>query len=118
VVPLRPIPPTGRNGSCTNYIRDALGGIRIPSVAAPVSTLSGIDNPPDGPGIGSFCLLFGISTPFSTAQLQTLYPTHRSCASHVTGSAEMAEQQGFCLPAAPEKLSALPPNLGCPDVRK
>jgi hypothetical protein len=91
------------NSSGTNYVRDALGnaigGIRTPSVDAPVSTLSGIDNPPAGPGVGSFCLLFGTTTPFTTAQLQTLYPTHRNYVSKVIFSAEMAERQGFLLPS-------------------
>jgi hypothetical protein len=89
------------NSSGTDYVRDALGnaigGIRTPSVDAPVSTLSGIDNPPAGPGVGSFCLLFGTTTPFTTAQLKTLYPTHRNYVSQVTISAETAERQGFLL---------------------
>jgi hypothetical protein len=90
------------DGSGTNYERDAfgnaVGGIRTPSVDVPVSTLSGIDNPPAGPGVGSFCLLFGTTTPFTSARLQALYPTHADYVSRVTAAAEIAQRQGFLLP--------------------
>jgi hypothetical protein len=96
------------NSSGTNYVRDALGnaigGIRTPSVDAPVSTLSGIDNPPAGPGVGSFCLLFGTTTPFTTAELQALYPTHRNYVSQVTASAQTAGRQGFLLPGGAREI--------------
>ena len=96
------------NSSGTDYVRDAfgnaVGGIRTPSVDVPTSTLSGIDNPPAGPGVGSFCLLFGTTTPFTTAELQALYPTHRDYVSKVTASAEMAERQGFLLPSGVREI--------------
>ena len=96
------------NSSGTDYLRDALGnaigGIRTPSVDAPVSTLSGIGNPPAGPGVGSFCLLFGTTTPFTTARLQALYPTHRNYVSKVAASAKIAGRQGFLLPGGVREI--------------
>jgi hypothetical protein len=61
------------------YARDAngnvLGGVRTPMVDAPVAALGGVGNSGTGP-IGSFCVLFGTTVPFTTSQLATLYPTH------------------------------------------
>jgi hypothetical protein len=92
------------NSSGTDYVRDALGnavgGIRTPSVDVPVSTLSGIGNTPANPAqVGSFCFLFGTTKPFTSAQLQALYPTHADYVSRVAVDAEMAQRQGFLLPA-------------------
>jgi hypothetical protein len=96
------------DGSGTNYERDAfgnaVGGIRTPSVDVPVSTLSGIDNPPAGPGVGSFCLLFGTTTPFTSAQLQALYPTRHDYVSQVAAAAEIARRQGFLLPGGVREI--------------
>jgi hypothetical protein len=62
-------------GDGTTISRDArgnaLGGIRTPSVAAPVATLSGEGEP----GAPILCLLFGKTTPFDAATLKALYPT-------------------------------------------
>jgi hypothetical protein len=62
-------------GDGTTITRDergnALGGIRTPSVAAPVATLSGEGEP----GAPILCLLFGRTTPFDAATLKALYPT-------------------------------------------
>jgi hypothetical protein len=49
-------------------------------------------------------LLFGTTTPFTTAELQTLYPTHRDYVSKVAASAEMAERQGFLLPGGVREI--------------
>lgn len=62
-------------GDGTTITRDergnALGGIRTPSVAAPVATLSGEGEP----GAPVLCALFGRTTPFDAATLKALYPT-------------------------------------------
>jgi hypothetical protein len=66
----------------------------------PVSALSGIGNTPANPAqVGSFCLLFGTTTPFTSAQLEALYPTHGNYVSRVAAAAEIARRQGFLLPA-------------------
>jgi Alpha/beta hydrolase domain len=50
-----------------------LGGLRTPAVDVPVATLSGQPQP------GSlYCAFFGQTTPFTTAKLTALYPTHRA----------------------------------------
>lgn len=62
-------------GSTPSFVLDAHGnvegGIRTPAVDVPVATLSGL-----GQSGTSFCFLFGTTTPFSTAKLAALYPTH------------------------------------------
>jgi Alpha/beta hydrolase domain len=50
---------------------DIIGGLRTPAVDVPVATLSG------QPQAGSlYCAFFGQTTPFTSAQLKALYPTH------------------------------------------
>ena len=51
---------------------NATGGIRTPAVDAPVATLSGLGQT----GSAQFCFLFGTTTPFTSAKLAALYPTH------------------------------------------
>jgi hypothetical protein len=97
------------NSSDTNYLRDALGnavgGIRTPSVDVPVSALSGIGNTPANPvQTFSFCFLFGTTTPFTSAQLKAVYPTHGSYVSRVAAAAEIARLQGFLLPAGVRRI--------------
>ena len=57
------------------YVVDAngnvRGGIRTPSVDAPVAKLSGL-----GQSGTSFCVLFGTTVPLSQEQLTALYPSH------------------------------------------
>jgi hypothetical protein len=49
-------------------------------------------------------LLFGTTTPFTTARLQALYPTHRNYVSKVAASAKMAGRQGFLLPGGVREI--------------
>ena len=51
---------------------NATGGVRTPSVDAPVAALSGLGQT----GTAQFCFLFGTTTPFTGAELAALYPTH------------------------------------------
>jgi hypothetical protein len=51
---------------------NAVGGIRTPAVDVPVATLSGLGQT----GTAQFCFLFGSTTPFTSAKLAALYPTH------------------------------------------
>jgi hypothetical protein len=52
----------------------------------------------------SFCFLFGTTTPFTSAQLKALYPTHGSYVSRVAAAAEIARLQGFLLPAGVRRI--------------
>lgn len=51
---------------------NALGGVRTPQVDAPVARLTGIGQS----GAGLLCQLLGTTTPFDSAKLLALYPTH------------------------------------------
>jgi hypothetical protein len=48
-----------------------IGGVRSPAVDVPVATLTG-----DSTSTPGFCVLAGTTTPFTTAQLTALYPSH------------------------------------------
>jgi alpha/beta hydrolase family protein len=80
---------------------NALGGVRTPQVDAPVATLTGINS-----GSG-FCSLFGSTTPFTTARLTALYPTHADFVAKWKAALDSAVTKGFILPAdQPELLAA------------
>jgi hypothetical protein len=53
---------------------NALGGVRLPELDVPIATQSGVGNNSVTPP--NFCVLFGVSAPFSDAKLNTLYPNH------------------------------------------
>jgi hypothetical protein len=72
----------------------ALGGIRTPPVDVPVATLSGAP----GPNPSTICLLVGSTKPFSTAQLQELYPSRASYVQQFDASADTAIKAGFVTP--------------------
>ncbi|UIX28599.1 alpha/beta hydrolase domain-containing protein [Streptomyces sp. GQFP] len=63
------------SGSAPAFVLDThgnvVGGVRTPSVEAPVAVLSGL-----GQTGASFCFLFGTTTPFSAEKPATLYPDH------------------------------------------
>ena len=71
---------------------NVLGGIRTPSVDAPIVKLSGL-----GQTGSSFCFLFGTTVPLSDARLSALYPTQRAYVSAVARSARAALRDGFLL---------------------
>ncbi|MFN8037210.1 MAG: alpha/beta hydrolase domain-containing protein [Acidimicrobiia bacterium] len=72
---------------------NAVGGVRTPSVDAPISTLSGeMDK-----SRSVICSLFGSVTPFDAATLQQLYPTHADYVAKVTRSARRTVGNGFML---------------------
>ena len=50
-----------------------IGGVRSPAVDVPVATLTG-----DSTSSPGFCVLAGTTTPFSSSQLSSMYPTHRA----------------------------------------
>jgi hypothetical protein len=70
---------------------NALGGIRTPSVDVPVKTLTG-EAPPDVPIL---CALFGGSTPFDAATLQSLYGTPEDYLTAFDAALDDAIARGF-----------------------
>jgi hypothetical protein len=92
-------PPVGdrieTTGDGTTVTRDedglALGGIRTPSVDAPVSELTGAS----APGAPVLCALFGKSTPFDTATLQQRYGTKEGYLQAFDTALDAAVAKGF-----------------------
>jgi hypothetical protein len=79
---------------------NVLGGIRTPAVAAPVARLSGISPPTNG----VLCRLFGVTVPFDTTTLASLYPTHAAFVHAWDRATEAAVKAGFVLPADEKNL--------------
>ncbi len=79
-------------------VRDALGnavgGIRLPDIEAPVGLLSGEGN--TGP---TFCRLYGQFVAFDEATLRELYPTRAAFLRRYVRAAAGAVLDGFLLPA-------------------
>jgi hypothetical protein len=90
----------------TVIVRDthgiAQGGIRTPSVDAPVATLSG-EAPPD---TELLCALFGGSTSFDQAKLTTLYPDKQAYLDAFDEALDSAVDQGFVRAADREQYAA------------
>lgn len=104
-VPPASAPRMSVAGSPPAYVTDAhgnvLGGIRTPSLDAPIATLSGSGQ---GGGIDSiansgesFCFLFGTTTMFDNATLKALYPTHASYVQAVNAATDSAVAAGHLL---------------------
>ena len=85
-----------QGGGAPKIVRDehgnAVGGIRTPLVDVPLATLTGDRNPG-----GSFCSLFGTTTPFDAATVATLYPTPAEYVRQFDASADAAVKAGFWL---------------------
>jgi alpha/beta hydrolase family protein len=88
---------------------NALGGIRTPAVDVPVATLSGL-----GQTGGSFCSLFGTTTPLDPATLASRYPSHSAYVSAVRDDVQRAVRAGFILKpdARAIKEAALASDIG------
>jgi Alpha/beta hydrolase domain len=71
------------------------GGIRTPFVDAPLAALRGVGQPPGG----SFCGLFGTTTPLTDEQLDRLYPSEERFVRSWKVKLRRAVAQGFILPA-------------------
>jgi hypothetical protein len=81
------------SGFAKDAIGNSLGGVRTAAVDVPISVLSG-----QGSG-GILCGLFGSTTPLSTAQLSSLYPSHADYVDKVTTATNKAQQGGFIVAA-------------------
>jgi hypothetical protein len=68
---------------------NAVGGVRLPELEAPVASYRGMD------GRGS---IGGQTIPFTAEQIRKLYPTHEDYVSKVTTAAKAAEEAGVILP--------------------
>lgn len=95
------------------FVRDAsgntLGGVRSPQVDAPIATITGQSG--GGP---SFCFLFGTTVPFSTTQLNSLYPNHRQFVSDWAHAIHHSVVNGYLLASDGVELlhSALVSDIG------
>jgi len=89
---------------------NALGGIRTPPVDVPISTLSGEPTP----GSSVICSLFGSTTPFTSTQLATAYPTHDDYVAGVQKSADAAVAAGHLLEVDRDAFVAQAQAAGVP----
>ena len=93
------LPPTAPRLQTTSispvqYVLDAngnvLGGVRNPAVDAPVAKLSGL-----GQSGAQFCALFGTTIPFTDAQLDALYSSHKDFVTKWKQAVKDAKASGF-----------------------
>ena len=70
---------------------NALGGIRLASLAVPIATSQGLNSGPE------LCFLTGVHIPFDTATLASLYPSHEAYVRAVRDAAEQNVRDGFLL---------------------
>jgi hypothetical protein len=95
---------------------NTLGGIRTPFVDAAIATLLGTGNStaPGGSPTSTFCSIFGLTIPFSDAQLATLYPSHDDFVRDYMVAVLSAVNAGYLLP--PDGLAlfnaAVATNIG------
>ena len=95
---------------------NALGGIRSPQVAAPVSKLSGVGQPGPPPvhthagattkavSGQALCGIFGTTVPFSAAKMAALYPTHADFVQKWDAATAAEVKEGYLLPADAQGL--------------
>jgi len=89
---------------------NAVGGIRLPELEAPTSTLSGSPSP----GSPGYCIFFGSTTPFDAATLARLYPDHNAYVTAYDAAVDRLLAAGFILPpdADAAKSAARATNVG------
>jgi Alpha/beta hydrolase domain len=80
----------GGSGYAKDSVGNTLGGVRTAAVDAPVSILSGQSS-----SSSILCALFGTTTPLSSSQVQSLYPTHDDYVNKVTAATNAAQTGGF-----------------------
>ncbi|PWW66497.1 alpha/beta hydrolase domain-containing protein [Actinokineospora spheciospongiae] len=74
---------------------NALGGVRLPDLVAPVAAY-GPNN--SGGNVTGACLLLGTTKPFTADRLKQLYPTREAYVTKFTDAADVAVRFGFLLP--------------------
>ena len=75
-----------------NALGNARGGIRTPALDVPIAVYSGL-----GQSGGSFCSLFGTTTPFDAATLARLYPSHAAYVDAVRKAVRTAVRARYIL---------------------
>jgi hypothetical protein len=88
-------PSDAGSGFAKDAVGNVLGGVRTAAVDVPIAILSGVSSS----GGGILCSLFGSTTPLSTAQLSSLYPTHADYVNKVKAATSNAQQAGFIVAA-------------------
>lgn len=85
------------------------GGVRTPALQAPVATLTGV-----GQSGSSFCALYGTTTPYTSAQLAKLYPSHAAFTKAWNAAVDAAVQAGVVLESDAQhvKDAAAQSNVG------
>jgi hypothetical protein len=100
---------TGATHFVTNAQGNALGGIRIPQVVAPVAKLSGLGQP--GSTLGTpqsktgsvslsasqICDIFGTTVAFSASELAALYPSHADFVKKWDSAVATLVKEGYLL---------------------
>jgi hypothetical protein len=100
---------TDGNGLVRDEHGNVEGGIRTPLVDVPIAANTGLPN--DG---GSFCRLFGTTTPLDAATLAALYPSHDAYAKRFAKSADATVKAGFWLEPNAESFKAAAEQLAVP----
>jgi hypothetical protein len=97
-----------------NGLGIALGGIQLPAAAVPTALNVGTNS---GPGA---CVRWGYSTPFSTTQLDQLYPNYPSYVDAVARSAAEDLVLGYIGPGDAQQaiLDAIETKIGHPSARE
>ncbi|NBH06556.1 hypothetical protein GTY80_25355 [Amycolatopsis sp. SID8362] len=74
--------------------QNALGGVRLPDLDAPVAAYAPNNSGGNVPGA---CLLLGTTTPLSPARIRQLYPDHATYVAKFTAAADRALRVGYLL---------------------
>jgi hypothetical protein len=93
---------SGTTGSITrDQFGNAEGGVRTPFLDVPVTTFTPTDTVAHTTLFSGFCVLDGFNTPFSTTELQTLYPNHADyVAKFAVEAAKLAAERFWEVPDA------------------
>jgi hypothetical protein len=92
-------PGTTPVGFELDSLGNATGGVRTPQVDTPIAKLSGVGNSPL-----PNCQLFGTTTPFTAAQIKSLYKNHGQFVSQWAQATQNDVKRGFLLPADVDEL--------------
>jgi hypothetical protein len=99
-----------QGGATPKIVRDergnAVGGVRTPLVDVPLATLTGDRNPG-----GTFCSLFGTTTPFDAATVANLYPNGADYVGQFDASADAGVKAGFWLEPESDNFKAAAKQL-------
>ena len=76
-----------------NSLGDTIGGLALPQITVPTETLHGLGNS----GTAN-CSLAGMASPFSEAELKSLYPTHAAYVDKFTAAVRNAQRAGILQP--------------------